>query len=79
MSRDRADAGGIVDCRDKGERRVNCPTPGIVMSRRQAAEALVMRLMSASIAATAISSSSDARSTQTPHSGGETRRPRRWL
>jgi hypothetical protein len=33
---------------------VNCPTPGMVISRRQAAEALVMRLMSASIAATGL-------------------------
>ena len=33
---------------------VSWPTPGIVISRRQAAEALVMRLMSASIAATAL-------------------------
>jgi hypothetical protein len=35
-------------------RAVNCPTPGMVINRRQAAEALVMRLMSASIAATAV-------------------------
>ncbi len=35
-------------------RAVNCPTPGIVISRRQAAEALVIRLMSVSIAATAV-------------------------
>ena len=35
-------------------RAVNCPTPGIVISRRQAAEALVIRLISASIAATAV-------------------------
>jgi hypothetical protein len=33
---------------------VNWPTPGIVISRRQAAEALVIRLISASIAATAV-------------------------
>ena len=33
---------------------VNWPTPGIVISRRQAAEALVIRLMSASIVATAV-------------------------
>ena len=33
---------------------VNWPMPGIVISRRQAAEALVIRLMSASIAATAV-------------------------
>jgi len=33
---------------------VNWPTPGIVISRRQATEALVIRLMSASIAATAV-------------------------
>jgi hypothetical protein len=33
---------------------VSWPTPGIVISRRQAAEALVMRVMSASIAATAL-------------------------
>ena len=33
---------------------VNWPTPGIVISRLQAAEALVMRLMSVSIAATAV-------------------------
>ena len=32
---------------------VSWPTPGMVISRRQAAEALVIRLMSASIAATA--------------------------
>ena len=35
-------------------RAVNCPTPGMVISRRQAAEALVICLMSASIAATAV-------------------------
>jgi hypothetical protein len=33
---------------------VSSPTPGIVINRRQAAEALVMRLMSASIAAIAL-------------------------
>jgi hypothetical protein len=33
---------------------VSWPTPGMVISRRQAAEALVIRLMSASIAATAV-------------------------
>src|SRR5271154_4893375 len=33
---------------------VSWPTPGMVISRRQAAEALVMRLMSAWIAATAL-------------------------
>jgi hypothetical protein len=33
---------------------VSWPTPGIVISRRQAAEALVMRVMSVSIAATAL-------------------------
>ena len=33
---------------------VSWPTPGMVINRRQAAEALVMRLMSASIAATAV-------------------------
>jgi hypothetical protein len=33
---------------------VSWPTPGIVISRRQAAEALFMRLMSASIAATVV-------------------------
>ena len=35
-------------------RAVNCPTPGMVISRRQAAEALVIRLISASIAETAV-------------------------
>jgi hypothetical protein len=35
-------------------RAVNCPTPGIVISRRQAAEAPVIPLISASIAATAV-------------------------
>jgi hypothetical protein len=35
-------------------RAVIWPTPGIVISRRQADEALVMRLMSGSIAATAV-------------------------
>ena len=45
------------------------------MSRRQAAEALVIRLMSASLAATAIITATCGRSTQTPHSGGETRDP----
>ena len=33
---------------------VSWPTPGMVISRRQAADALVIRLMSASIAATAV-------------------------
>jgi hypothetical protein len=35
-------------------RAVSWPTPGIVISRLQAAEALVISLMSASIAATAV-------------------------
>jgi hypothetical protein len=35
-------------------RAVNCATPGIVIRRRQAAEALVIRLMSASTVATAV-------------------------
>jgi hypothetical protein len=35
-------------------RAVSWATPGIVISRRQATEALAMRLMSASIAATAV-------------------------
>ena len=35
-------------------RAVNWPTPGMVISRLQATEALVMRLMSVSIAATAV-------------------------
>ena len=52
---------------------VNCPTPGIVISRRQAAEALVMRLMSASIAATG-HHGSPCRN-QTPHGCRGTRDP----
>jgi hypothetical protein len=52
MSPDRR-AGGIADRATKA-RAVSGPTPGIVISRRQAAEALVMRLMSASIPATAL-------------------------
>jgi hypothetical protein len=51
-------------------RAVNCPTPGTVISRRQAAEALVMRFMSASIAATAAITAVRA-ANQTPHGGGE--------
>ena len=47
------DNGRIVDCGHKGE-LVSWPTPGMVTNRRQAAEALVMRLMSASMAATAV-------------------------
>jgi hypothetical protein len=53
---------------------VSWPTPGIVMRRRQAAEALVMRLMSASIAATA-AITANRRGDQTPHGGGETSDP----
>ena len=48
-----ADARRIVDCGDKGEGG-QLPYAGIVISRRQAAEALVIRLISASIAATAV-------------------------
>jgi hypothetical protein len=48
-----AKARGIVDCGDKSE-RVNCPTPEIVISRRQAVEAFVIRLLSALIASTAV-------------------------
>ena len=53
---------------------VSWPTPGMVISRRQAAEALVIRLISASIAATA-RHHSGARSTQTAHGGGEASDP----
>ena len=52
---------------------VSWPTPGMVISRRQAAEALVIRLMSASIAATAVICGSCRN--QSPHGGGETGDP----
>ena len=45
-----------------------------MLRRRQAAEALVMRLMSASTAATAVITA-ERRSTQPPHGGGELRNP----
>ena len=51
MSRDRRMREGSSIAATKAS-AVNCPTPGMVISRRQAAEALVMRLMSVSIAAT---------------------------
>ena len=53
MSRDRRMREGSSIAATKAS-AVSWPTPGIVMSRRQAAEALVMRLMSVSIAATAV-------------------------
>ena len=53
MSRDRRMREGSSIAATKAS-AVSWPTPGIVISRRQAAEALVMRLMSASIAATAV-------------------------
>ena len=53
MSRDRRMREGSSIAATKA-RAVSWPTPGMVISRRQAAEALVMRLMSASIAATAV-------------------------
>src|ERR1700722_14527010 len=53
MSRDRRMREGSSIAATKAS-AVSWPTPGIVISRRQAAEALVIRLMSASIAATAV-------------------------
>ena len=53
VSRDRRMRDGSSIAATKAS-AVSWPTPGIVMSRRQASEALVMRLMSASIAATAL-------------------------
>ena len=53
MSRDRRMREGTSIAATKAS-AVNCPTPGMDINRRQAAEALVMRLMSASIAATAV-------------------------
>jgi hypothetical protein len=53
MSRDRRMRQGASIAATKAG-AVYCPTPGIVISRRQAAEAFVIRLMSASIAATAV-------------------------
>jgi hypothetical protein len=48
----------LVQCRStdpvQTEASRRWPTPGMVINPRQAAEALVMRLMSASIAATAV-------------------------
>src|SRR5277367_1039948 len=51
MSRDRRMGSSIAATKASA---VSWPTPGIVINRRQAAEALVMRLMSASIAATPV-------------------------
>ena len=53
---------------------VSWPTPGMVISRRQAAEALVIRLMSASIAATAVITAVRA-AIKAPHGGRETSDP----
>ena len=53
MSRDRRMREGSSIAATKAS-AVSWPTPGMVISRRQAAEALVMRLMSVSIAATAV-------------------------
>jgi hypothetical protein len=53
MSRDRRMREGSSIAATKAS-AVSWPTPGMVISRRQAAEALVIRLMSASIAATAV-------------------------
>src|SRR5580692_2915567 len=53
---------------------VSWPTPGMVISQRQAAEALVIRLMSASIAATAVITAVRA-SNQSPHGDRETSDP----
>jgi hypothetical protein len=52
---------------------VSWPMPGIVISRLQTAEALVIRLMSASIVATALITAE--RAHQPSHGDGETRDP----
>jgi signal transduction histidine kinase len=58
MSRDRRMREGSSIAATKAS-AVSWPTPGMVISRRQAAEALVIRLMSASIAATAVTMRAD--------------------
>ena len=49
---------------------VSWPTPGIVISRRQASEALTILFMSASIATTAREHGGPCRN-ETPHGGGQ--------
>ena len=67
MSRDQRMRDGSSIAATKAS-AVSWPTPGIVISRRQAAEALAMRLMSASIAATAVITAVRA-AIRSPHGG----------